>query len=109
MGKTPKYEKISHLLAFIFVPFLLAAQSVLITPGAQSLNGDSTNQNQLTIFGNGLLVGPKVKFTAEDLASNMHTMSCPSSYLESKAGTLKDPSGDANYTGGLTYSWQFQF
>ncbi|MGK0139203.1 MAG: hypothetical protein ACI9DJ_002660, partial [Algoriphagus sp.] len=103
-------KKILSLLTFILVPFLLTAQSVLITPGAQSLNGDSTNQNQLTVYGNGLLVGPKVKFTAEDPASNVHTMNCAtSSRSTSIVGTLKDPSGDADYTGGLTYSCNFRF
>ena len=88
----------------------LTAQSVLITPGAQSLNGDSTSQNQLNVFGNGLLVGPKVEFTEEGPASNVHTMSCASVLSSnSLAGTLKDPNGDADYAGGLFYDCSFVF
>ncbi len=98
------------LLSLILVPFLLTAQSVLITPGAQTLNGDSTNQNQLNAFGNGLLVGPKVKFTDEDPASNVHQMDCGSTVTSiSLAGTLKDPNGDSDYLEGLLHDCEFIF
>ncbi|AWW00219.1 tail fiber domain-containing protein [Arcticibacterium luteifluviistationis] len=101
-------KKLLALLSLVLVSTLVTAQSVLITPGAQSINRDSTNQDQLNVFGNGLLVGPKVEFTEDDPASNVHTMSCASEVLSnSLAGTLKDPNGDADYAGGLFYDCRF--
>ncbi|AWV98019.1 tail fiber domain-containing protein [Arcticibacterium luteifluviistationis] len=103
-------RKVKTLLAFILVPFLLTAQSVLITPGAQSINGDSTTQKQLNAFGNGLLVGPKVKFTDEDPASNVHIMDCgTTNFSNSLAGTLKDPNGDSDYLSGFAHDCDFYF
>ena len=101
-------KKVTSILAFLLVSFFTSAQSVLITPGAQSINGDSTIDNQLNAFGNGLLVGSKVKFTDDEPASNVNVMGCTfTGQNELLAGTLKDPSGDADYTGGVVYDCSF--
>ncbi|WP_341227547.1 tail fiber domain-containing protein [uncultured Arcticibacterium sp.] len=103
-------NKILPVIVLVLVPFFIKAQSVLISPGAQSINGDSTNQDQLNVFGKGLLVGPKVEFTEDDPASNVHTMSCATGVPDvSLAGTLKDPGGDLNYFGGFAYDCEFDF
>ncbi|AWW00218.1 tail fiber domain-containing protein [Arcticibacterium luteifluviistationis] len=101
-------KRLLALLSLVLLSTLVTAQSVLITPGAQSINGDSSSQGQLNAYGSGLVVGPKVKLSEEDPASNMHTMSCASEiFNESFAGTLKDPTGDAGYTGGILYDCDF--
>lgn len=49
----------SILLFFLLIPIISFSQSVLITPGAQSLNNDSTVNNQFDIYGNGLVIHEK--------------------------------------------------
>lgn len=101
-------KNIVAVLCLVLVSISVTAQSVLITPGAQSINGDSTNQDQLNVFGNGLLVSPRVKYTDEDPAGNVITMNCASNDTHySLAGTLKDPSGDDDYIGGYDCTFIF--
>jgi trimeric autotransporter adhesin len=100
------------VLVFLVMPFLLTAQSVLITPGAHSINGDSSSQDQLNVYGNGLLVSPKVKFTDVEPSSFVRTMHCLPGYgyyEASHAGTLIDPSGDKEYLIGENYDCDFSF
>jgi hypothetical protein len=54
----------------------------------------------------GLLVQQKYQYAKGVPESSVNTMSCLATppILTATAGILKDPSGDANYTGGISYS-----
>lgn len=86
----------------------LSAQSVLLTPGGQSINDETSYMNQLTVNGNGLLVQSKTKVAGENPLENVYTLSClpyPDTVIiyEEHAGILKDPSGDSDYLPGVSY------
>jgi Head domain of trimeric autotransporter adhesin/Chaperone of endosialidase len=91
-------------LAFLF--WLLSASSLLAQMGFNSPAGVKPTQDVEFYSRNGFLVQQKYKYVAQDPSASVSTMSCvnPAPALTAFAGTLKDPSGDVNYTAGVSYS-----
>ncbi|MFD2935490.1 hypothetical protein [Spirosoma flavum] len=73
--------------------------------GINAPAGVSPTQDVEIYTRNGFLVQQQYTRTTADPAAYTATMSCPTSpSLTALAGTLKDPSGDANYTAGTGYN-----
>jgi hypothetical protein len=97
------------IFLFFSISHLSFSQSVLITPGAQTLNGDSTEKDQLNVNGRGLIVQEKSELHTVSPSGHIQIMNCASVIEDNLlSGILKDPSGDANYTAGVMYDCSYK-
>lgn len=89
------------LLAILFFSLNVLGQ-ITLTPNSASMNA-APESNVMTAQGNGLVVQKKYTLTTEDPNLQINNLTCPSFYVMSSAGILKDPDGDNPYGVG-TYT-----
>ncbi|MFT5885764.1 MAG: hypothetical protein ACI9IP_002226 [Arcticibacterium sp.] len=93
-------KKIVPIALACLLPLALFSQSVIIEPGAQVINGDFVNSDQMEVYGNGLIIHAKMLETSELPESNIDTVNSSSLSLRTmsgEAGLIIDAGGSGDY------------